>query len=181
MLKVVTDKKTGEVYTMYAGRRILRPVVDCAAAKDGRTKTEHAKSCDLKERIRVYQERGILPGAKQPAGPQHDVDLTAYPDSYHDALNLVARVGQHFASLPSDIRTKFHNDPKLYLADLEKRQKDNNEAAAKAAGMAREAFQYDLEGKVSAGRAKAAARDERVKKAMQDPKPDPKEGHSDAT
>lgn len=173
MLKQETDEKTGEIFFTYASRRVLRPVVDCAAADDGRTKSEHAKSCDLKERIRVHQERGILPGARHPAGPGNDLDLTQLPESYHDALNLVARVGEHFAALPSDVRTKFHNDPKLYYNDMVERQQKANKAAQEAAGMRNEAFQYDIEEKVSAGRKKAAAREERVKKAMQDPDPVP--------
>lgn len=174
MSKSKVDPSTGEVLSFFNGRPRLRPTVD--ASKDGRTKSEFAKSCDLKERIRVYQERGVLPGMKAPAGPQNDVDLTAYPDGYHEALNLVARVGQHFASLPSEVRTKFHNNPRLYLEDMEARQKASMEAAAKAAGMTREAFQYDLEGKVAAGRQKAAERQRRVEEALKEPSLPPKEG-----
>lgn len=173
--KEKVDSSTGEVLRTYNGRPHLRPMVD--ASHDGRTKSEFARSCDLKERIKVYQERGVLPGMKQPPGPQHDVDLTAYPESYHEALNLVARVGQHFAGLPSEVRAKFHNDPKLYLADMEARQKVAQETAAKAAGMAREASQYELEDKVSKGRQKAQERDKRVKEAMKEPPSSPpKEG-----
>lgn len=170
------DPTTGEVLERtFNGRPHLRPTV--GPFDDGRTKSDFSKSCDLKQRIKVYQERGVLPGMKQPAGPQHDVDLTIYPDGYHDALNLVARVGQHFAGLPSEVRTKFHNDPKLYLADMEARQVANREAAVKAAGMAREAIQYDLEGKVAAGRQKRSEREQRVKAALQDPPVSPpKEG-----
>lgn len=159
---------------VYNKRPHLRPTVD--ASKDGRTKSEFAKSCDLKQRIKVYQERGVLPGMKMPAGPQHDVDLSAYPDGYHEALNLVARVGQHFAALPSTVRTKFHNDPKLYLADMEARQKASLEQAAKASGLAREAVQYDIEGKVASGRQKAVERDKRVREALKEPSSPPKEG-----
>lgn len=174
MSKTKIDSSTGEVLRMYNGRPVLRPVVD--ASKDGRTKSEFAKSCDLKERIRAYQERGVLPGAKQPPGPQHDVDMTAYPEDYHEALNLVSRVGQTFANLPSDLRTKFHNDPKLYLEALEAEQKAIKEQADKAQGLASEALQYDLEDKVASGRSKAAARAERVKAAMQDPPTTPPKG-----
>lgn len=175
MAKSKVDVSTGEIVRMYNGRPHLRPVVD--ASKDGRTKSEFAKSCDLKARIKVYQERGVLPGMRPPAGPQDFIDLSVYPDGYHEALNLVARVGQHFASLPSELRAKFHNDPALYLADMEARQKSSREAASAAAGMAREAYQYDLETKVSAGRAKAAERDKRVKEAMKEPPVSPpKEG-----
>lgn len=176
MLGSKTDLVTGEITRTYNGRPYLRPTVDCAAAKDGRTKSEHAKSCDLKYRIQVYQERGVLPGMRQPAGPQNDVDLSAYPDTYHEALNLVSRVGQTFANLPSEVRTKFHNDPKLYLADLEAKQKALQESAAKVNAVRSEAFQYDLEDKVNAGRQKAAERAERVKKALQEPSTPPKEG-----
>jgi len=176
MSKSKVNTETGEVSrSFYNGRPHLRPTV--GPFNDGRTKSEFAKSCDLKQRIKVYQERGVLPGMRPPPGPQNDIDLTDYPDTYHDALSLVARVGQHFANLPSEVRTKFHNDPKLYLADMEARQKASQEAAMQAAGMAREAVQYDLEGKVAAGRLKAAERDKRVKAAMQDPPlTPPKEG-----
>lgn len=186
MAKSKVDVSTGEIVRMYNGRPHLRPVVD--ASKDGRTKSEFAKSCDLKARIKVYQDRGILPGMRSPAisaGPDGKPvynealfkDLSAVPDNYHDALNLVARVGEHFASLPSEVRSKFHNDPALYLADMEQRQKASLEAASKAANLAREAYQYDLETKVSAGRSKAAARDQRVKEAMKEPPVSPpKEG-----
>lgn len=175
MSREKVDRSTGEVVRVYNGRPHLRPTVD--ASKDGRTKSEFAKSCDLRERIRVYQERGVLPGMRSPATPENFLDLTAFPDTYHEALNLVARVGQHFASLPSEVRSKFHNDPKLYLADMEIRQKASQEAAAKAAGMAAEALQYDLEGKVASGRQKAAERDKRVREALKEPPVSPpKEG-----
>jgi len=172
MSKSKVDRDTGEVVRMFNGRPHLKPTVD--ASQGGRTKSEFAKSCDLKERIRVYQERGVLPGMRVPPGPQHDVDLSAFPESYHDALNLVARVGQHFAGLPSELRTKYHNDPKLYLADLEMLQKGKSEAAVAAAKASKEAAQYDLEDKLSSGRSKAEARAARVKEALKEPVTPPK-------
>lgn len=161
------------VVRTYNGRPHLRPRID--ASHDGRTKSEFAKSCDLKDRIRVYQERGVLPGMRQPFSEANAIDLSAYPDSYHEALDLVSRVGQHFAGLPSQVRTQFHNDPRLYLADLEAQQKASLEAAAKASNLSREAFQYDIEDKIASGRQKASERDKRVKEAMKDPTP-PKKG-----
>ena len=35
---------------------------------------------------------------------------------YNDAMNLVARITEHFESLPSDIRLRFSNNPAEYLA-----------------------------------------------------------------
>lgn len=173
--KEKVDAATGEVVRMMYGRPYLKPVV--MAVGDGRTKSEFAKSCDLKQRIKVYQERGVLPGMRPPPGPQNDVDLTAYPDSYHEALNLVARVGQHFANLPSEVRNKFHNDPQLYLADLEARQKAAEEASQIGAKAAREAVQYDIEDKLGRGRQKAEERAKRVKEAQKEPPVSPpKEG-----
>lgn len=167
MTKSKVDSSTGEIVRMYNGRPHLRPTID--ASKGGRTKSEFAKSCDLKERIRVYQERGVLPGGRPPAGPQHFIDTTVLPDNYHDALLLVSRVTAHFASLPSDVRTKFHNDPQLYLADMEARQVASSKAAAAAAGMAAEAKQYDLERSISEGRSKAAAKEKRLQEALKEP------------
>lgn len=173
--KSIVDSSTGEVLSTFAKRPHFKPKV--MAVGDGRTKSEFAKSCDLKERVRIYQERGILPGMRAPFGAENAIDTTMYPDSYHEALNLVSRVGQHFAALPSETRTKFHNNPQLYLADMEARQKASKEAAVKAAGIAKEAMQYDLEDKVAAGRAKASARDKRVQEALKEPSVSPsKEG-----
>lgn len=152
---------------LYAKRPHLRPTV--GPFGDGRTKSEFTKSCDLKHRIKVYQERGVLPGMKEKPGPQHDVDLTAYPDNYHEALNLVARVGQHFAGLPSAVRTKFHNDPKLYLADLEERQALAKEAAEGRARMRDEAQRNRDAKEIAEGRKRVAERDSRVKEAMKEP------------
>lgn len=164
------DAVTGEV-AMFNGRPHLRPVVD--ASKGGRTKSEFARSCDLKERVRVYQERGVLPGGRPPAGPENFLDMTMYPESYHDALNLVSRVTAHFASLPSEVRTKFHNDPQLYLADMEQRLAANKKAAAEAAGLRAEAEQYDLEASVASGRRKAAEKKKRVDEALKEPENPP--------
>lgn len=167
MTKTKLDSSTGEIVRLYNGRPHLRPTVD--ASKGGRTKSEFAKSCDLKDRIRVYQERGVLPGMKAPPGPQNFIDTTVLPDNYHDALNLVSRVTAHFASLPSETRNKFHNDPRLYLADMEARQEANRKAATAAAGIASEAKQYELEAAVEAGRRKSADKKKRLEQALKEP------------
>lgn len=44
-----------------------------------------------------------------------NVDLTEAPDTYHGAMSILMRAQDTFMELPASVRTKFDNDPGLFM------------------------------------------------------------------
>jgi len=88
-----------------------RQSMDFAGAKS-RTKQEYVKECDINNIIKRYKVTGLL--RQHTLEPLYG-DFTNIP-SYQDSLNVVIRGQEAFARLPSDLRTKFDNDPARFLA-----------------------------------------------------------------
>lgn len=81
-----------------------------------RTKQEFTAECDINVIMKRYVQSGgdpsVLPlNTKQPRYG----DFTAFPDSYHAALNYVNDTKSEFMKLDADLRARFHNDPQEFL------------------------------------------------------------------
>jgi len=89
-------------------RRTQRMSFDGAKS---RTKQEFVSECDINNIIKRYRVTGLM--RQLPLQPIYG-DFTNIP-SYQESLNVVIRGQEAFARLPSDIRTKFDNDPARFL------------------------------------------------------------------
>lgn len=69
-----------------------------------------AEQADINKIVKKYLKTGELPNQRAAVY----ADVSQLPD-YHQAMNTVARAKDAFNSLPSEIRSKFYNDPKIYL------------------------------------------------------------------
>lgn len=105
-LSFVTDPVDGTVYRKQS--------MSFIGAKS-RTKQEFLAETDINNIIKRYRVTGL---ARQlPHEPMYG-DFTNLPN-YQESLNIVIRGQEAFARLPSDVRTRYDNDPAVFLAALE--------------------------------------------------------------
>lgn len=76
-----------------------------------RTKQEFLAESDINNIIKRYRVTGFV--RQLPLEPIYG-DFSNIP-SYQESLNVVIRGQEAFAKLPSDLRTKFDNDPARFL------------------------------------------------------------------
>lgn len=72
-----------------------------------------ADSCDVKKIIARFTRTGVIDHVNQ-SQPQYG-DFTTVP-SFEEAQALIAETSQYFAGLPAQIRDRFGNDVKQFLA-----------------------------------------------------------------
>lgn len=91
-----------------------RVSLDCGVSM---TEQSHAKSCDVNRIVKRFERDGIrmqhLPGYVDVSGAKFG-DFSDGVD-YQDACNAVLKANASFMELPSGIRSKFSNDPGLFL------------------------------------------------------------------
>lgn len=83
-----------------------------------RTKQSHKAEVDINNIIRQYTSQGMIELLHQNAAKGVYRDLPA-DFTYQDALNIVVQAESAFASLPSKVRERFHNNPAELLAFME--------------------------------------------------------------
>lgn len=80
-----------------------------------RTKQEFLAECDINNIIALYKQTGIMThiSAKAAIGAYENL-----PDDsdFQSAMNTVIQAQDAFATLPSKVRDRFHNDPTEFLA-----------------------------------------------------------------
>lgn len=91
----------------------LRPVVDCQAANDGRTKQSDGKDVDINTIIKRYTKTGLLDSVRE--DPAIYADVSQFGD-YRSMVDKITLAKNLFMGLPSDIRTRFSNDPALFVS-----------------------------------------------------------------
>lgn len=83
------------------------------------TKQEFAKECDINNILKQFSTTGIMThiSAKASLGVYQDL-----PDQidFQESLATVAHAQGSFASLPSKVRDRFHNDPAAFLEFMSK-------------------------------------------------------------
>lgn len=94
--------------------RRKRVSIDCS--KDGRTKQSFQKECDINNIMKQYEKTRVITHVAS-ASPRYG-DFSNVID-YQSALNLVIDAQQGFDDLPADIRTRFMNDPAVFLDFVE--------------------------------------------------------------
>lgn len=79
------------------------------------TKQAHKDECDINKILKQYKQTGIVRHISAKAQQGQYVDLPE-PMEFQDALHVVMRSEEAFSSLPSAVRSRFHNDPQEFLA-----------------------------------------------------------------
>lgn len=97
---------------MANAKKRARPVVDCQAANDGRTKQSFKAECDIHTILKQFKRTGLVNHLEK--RPPQFLDLTEVPD-YRTALNAVKDTEELFYRLPAKTRARFENDPALFL------------------------------------------------------------------
>lgn len=85
-----------------------RPVVDCAAANDGRTKQSFLKQTNINSIVARYVKTGLMDHVS--ANPGVFADVSAVGD-YQGMLNKVISAKEAFTALPANLRSRFNHDP----------------------------------------------------------------------
>jgi phage internal scaffolding protein len=78
-----------------------------------RVKQSFAKECDINTIMSKWQKTGLLEHAAQHQGQYVECGTS---ESYHEACNQVIAAKAAFATLPSNLRKRFANDPAEFLA-----------------------------------------------------------------
>ena len=88
-----------------------RPKLKCDP-KLGRTKSEFAHECDIKNIMTRFEKTGVLPELIK-KNPVYG-DFAEAP-TYQESLNTVLHAQEQFSALPSKVRARFGNDPQEFL------------------------------------------------------------------
>lgn len=90
-----------------------RPRFELHTGSETLTKQEFKDECDINVLMKRYQKTGLFP---HPSGQQpRYVTNIGMPD-YQESLNIVMKAQEEFASLNSELRKRFENDPAKFLA-----------------------------------------------------------------
>ena len=114
-----------KVFSYLTKKQAVQP----AFSSDRPTLTEqhHKKDCDINNIMSFYKKTGgLLPDTVSVSGKPFYGDFSDSADFYR-AQQLLASAKQSFASLPSDIRERFQNDPGKLMAFLDD-EKNRDEA-----------------------------------------------------
>jgi len=76
------------------------------------TRQSFKQECDINHIMKKYQKTGLVDHVTRFQG-NYD-DLTGSPD-YHEAMNKIITANDAFSTLPSSVRTRFHNNPAEFL------------------------------------------------------------------
>lgn len=81
------------------------------------TKQSFAEECDINNILKQYKQSGMLRHINARAAQGMYADLPDDND-FQNALHVVMQAENSFASLPSKVRARFHNDPAEFLGFL---------------------------------------------------------------
>lgn len=90
-----------------------RPRMPMIFTERSRTKQEFKDECDINMIMKRYKATGLFP--QFPGQEPRYVSNIGMPD-YQEALNIVRTAEAEFASVNSEIRKRFDNDPAKFLA-----------------------------------------------------------------
>lgn len=99
--------------TAYTGE-LLNPVTGELTKPPSRTKQSFVAECDINNILKSYSKTGQLRHVSAKAAAGAYLDL---PDDldFQTALDTVLKGETAFATLPSQVRTRFNNDPQEFL------------------------------------------------------------------
>lgn len=76
------------------------------------TEQHHKDECDIHKILRRYDKQGLITHVNQAKAKYGDYSEV---NEYQEALNLVIQAKADFMALPSQIRSRFANDPGVFL------------------------------------------------------------------
>lgn len=100
--------------TWFTGE-IKNPVTGEITTPPSMTKQEFLESCDINNIIKSYKVTGQIHHINAQAAQGAYRDLPD-PIDFQEAQNTVIAARDSFATLPSQVRDRFHNDPGEFLA-----------------------------------------------------------------
>lgn len=86
-----------------------KPKVKCGP---GKTQAQFKDECDINRIMKRYKNTGIPPAARR-GGVYGDFSNVG---DYREALEKIQEAEEDFASLPSEVRSRFKNDPGRLIA-----------------------------------------------------------------
>lgn len=89
------------------------------------TQQQYADECDVNNILKRHRDMNVNLDV---GGTPMFGDFANVP-SYHEAMNVVVEARTQFDALPSDVRTRFGNDPQLFFDFMQ--NNDNYEEAVK--------------------------------------------------
>lgn len=94
---------------------LTNPITGEITRPESRTKQSFVPECDINNIIKSFKLTGQIKHINERAAQGTYADL---PDSvdFQEALHLVKDARASFATLPSQVRDRFQNDPSLFLA-----------------------------------------------------------------
>jgi len=81
-------------------------------AEDGRTHESFAKACDINNILAKYKKSGLVDHVQNRQGNYQDL---SEPVDFETAMLIVTNAQTAFMELPSEIRSRFGNDPGSFL------------------------------------------------------------------
>lgn len=116
----MTKKQSSKIPRKPGPRTEYSPRVRVIAPKsgDGLAQQSFKDQCDINNILKRHQAGDVLYHVKD-TPPQY---MEVEPMDYREALQLAKDVQDRFDSLPSNLRSKYENDPELFLADLQRQQ-----------------------------------------------------------
>lgn len=93
---------------------VTNPVTGEVTRPPTMTKQAHRDECDINNILKQYRATGVIRHISAKAQQGQYMDLPD-PMEFQDALHIVMQSEDAFASLPSTVRSRFHNDPGEFL------------------------------------------------------------------
>lgn len=90
----------------------IRKLSKSFAGVDSMTEQSHKHVCDVHSILERYQRTGVVDHNARYQGMY--MDCISAPD-FEAAMNSIAAVTEMFESLPSHLRDRFRNDPRMFL------------------------------------------------------------------
>jgi len=97
-----------ELYSMFKSH----PRVTAEPRGTSRTKQSFAEESEINRIVARYQKTGIVDHVAKYGGMYGDMPDQ---DDFHEAMNLVTEAQTMFNDLPSNVRSRFTNDPAEFL------------------------------------------------------------------
>lgn len=88
-------------------KRVITPVVG-----ETMTKQSFKDECDINNILRKYEKTGLISHLSAYRGRYEELPSNI---DYQESLHAIMEADQAFASLPSRLRSRFDNDPALFL------------------------------------------------------------------
>lgn len=88
------------------------PRVTADPVGPSRTKQSFAEESEINVIVARYQKHGIIDHVAKYGGMYGDMPG---PDDFHQAMNMVTEAKSMFEELPSNVRSRFENDPAAFL------------------------------------------------------------------